>query len=425
MYSIRFEREKMNNYMVMPCEQKLDRDSYNDMALEMVDIPQFMNYEIREIDGEQVLYYKLKYKTSVKQVLGDLELTSEKVHYMIYSIAEAIRQTECYLLNIDNIIWKSNCTFIEVSSGRMVFSYYPKGHQEKNSLKEFLMELLQYVDKGNQQTFMYMMEFYNLVTNPDCTTEQIIKYASKKTTGINIEKYQQTPLVSQGDYEIRLEDTENQRKENKSKKTVITIGLIAINLIVICLLLFEIWTYQYIWVLIITLFLLLLVILVNGDSNQEENPDKIMEEYWKENGEDSRWKNQEQEKMCIANQLEEIETTLLTVDNQQIVVEDKPIELCLKAMNPKAHKDMIISKSSTVIGSMKGGCDYLLKEKGISRMHAKLLKREDGLYLLDLNSTNGTFLNDEQIISGKEYLLMEGDVVALANIVTYVVAERI
>ena len=76
------------------------------------------------------------------------------------------------------------------------------------------------------------------------------------------------------------------------------------------------------------------------------------------------------------------------------------------------------------MGSMTGGCDYILKEKGISRMHVKIMKKEDGLYLLDLNSTNGTFINDQQIASGKEYLLAEGDVVALAYVAIFVVAEQ-
>ena len=45
------------------------------------------------------------------------------------------------------------------------------------------------------------------------------------------------------------------------------------------------------------------------------------------------------------------------------------------------------------------------------------------MYLLDLNSTNGTFLNDNAIISGKEYLLSEGDVVALSYMAIFVVVE--
>ena len=43
---------------------------------------------------------------------------------------------------------------------------------------------------------------------------------------------------------------------------------------------------------------------------------------------------------------------------------------------------------------------------------------------MDLNATNGTYLNEEQLVGGKEYQLEEGDVISLAKVVTFVVAER-
>ena len=73
---------------------------------------------------------------------------------------------------------------------------------------------------------------------------------------------------------------------------------------------------------------------------------------------------------------------------------------------------------------MTEGCNYILREKGVSRMHAKLIGQEDGLYLLDLNSTNGTYINGERIESGKDYKLEEGDMVSFARSEYFVVRER-
>src|SRR3972149_7378714 len=41
--------------------------------------------------------------------------------------------------------------------------------------------------------------------------------------------------------------------------------------------------------------------------------------------------------------------------------------------------------------------DVQLHSRNVSNHHAELLKEADGLYLHDLRSTNGTFLNDEKI----------------------------
>jgi hypothetical protein len=99
---------------------------------------------------------------------------------------------------------------------------------------------------------------------------------------------------------------------------------------------------------------------------------------------------------------------------REIVVEECPRPLVLASFEKGKYPAIQIEKS-TVVGCMEEGCNYLLKERGISRMHAKLMKKEDGLYLLDLNSTNGTFLNGESLISGEDVKIEEGDIVAFAK----------
>lgn len=427
MQQIRFEREKMNSYMVMQCVEKLDRNAYGEVLLEHAKIPGLMNYEIRELDGEQTLYYRLNYRTSLKQVLGDLKLTLELVEGMISSIVNVVKQTEEYLLDANAILWKSEYTFIEIHSGCLSFAYYPKLQDENNSIKNFLVELIQYIDKNNRQAYMYLMGFYNLVTNPDCTVEQMEQYKmsrAKETEMSGLEIEVDEPFVTSFGQEKSISHTSNGVNKKTSSKGWFVIAILAVvNLGVTCLLLFDIWTYQYIWVLIVTLFLLFVAFLSVHPEKEEENPDKIMEEYLKECRENQTQENHQQ------NDIEKdgmnMETTVLCLENQQIVVEDKPKELCLKSLSPKEYGDLIIDKNSVVLGSMKNGCSYVVKKSGISRMHAKLVRKEDGLFLLDLNSTNGTYLNDEQIMGGREYLLEEGDVISLANIVTFVVKSTL
>ena len=148
----------------------------------------------------------------------------------------------------------------------------------------------------------------------------------------------------------------------------------------------------------------------------------LLEEYFKEHREDQHRDYYQQSN--IRREMTDMETTVLCTEHQEIVIEDAPQELCLKSMNPQKYSDIYIEKNSIVLGCMLGSCSYLIKENGISRMHAKLIKKEDGLFLIDLNSTNGTYLNDELIVGGKEHLLEEGDVISLAKIVTFVVTVR-
>lgn len=54
-----------------------------------------------------------------------------------------------------------------------------------------------------------------------------------------------------------------------------------------------------------------------------------------------------------------------------------------------------------------------LTDRSVSRPHARLEHREDGIYLVDLESVNGTLLNNEQV--QKPTLLKDGDVIAIGE----------
>lgn len=53
---------------------------------------------------------------------------------------------------------------------------------------------------------------------------------------------------------------------------------------------------------------------------------------------------------------------------------------------------------------------------GVSRHHAQITYRNGDYFLADLESSNGTFINDERLHLGKQYLLKNGDFILLARL---------
>ena len=70
--------------------------------------------------------------------------------------------------------------------------------------------------------------------------------------------------------------------------------------------------------------------------------------------------------------------------------------------------------ASLTIGRDKSS-DYRVTTTQISRVHARLFHRPDGLYIEDADSTNGTFINTKRIPAMTEQRLEKGDVVGFAN----------
>src|SRR4029434_952096 len=57
--------------------------------------------------------------------------------------------------------------------------------------------------------------------------------------------------------------------------------------------------------------------------------------------------------------------------------------------------------------------DVFLPDTLLSRRHAEIEQRMDGCYLIDLGSTNGTFLNRARVVG--EQRLRHGDIIAVGD----------
>lgn len=76
-----------------------------------------------------------------------------------------------------------------------------------------------------------------------------------------------------------------------------------------------------------------------------------------------------------------------------------------------------IIKFPCLIGSMAESCDKVISEKLISRLHCCIDDSKEGYYIEDMNSTNGTFVNEERLVPNNRHILNNGDKVRLATYV--------
>jgi pSer/pThr/pTyr-binding forkhead associated (FHA) protein len=60
---------------------------------------------------------------------------------------------------------------------------------------------------------------------------------------------------------------------------------------------------------------------------------------------------------------------------------------------------------------------YQAAEKGVSRRHAVITRRETALNIIDLGTPNGTFLNGQRLVANQPRVLRDGDEVRLGHLV--------
>jgi len=57
------------------------------------------------------------------------------------------------------------------------------------------------------------------------------------------------------------------------------------------------------------------------------------------------------------------------------------------------------------------------RRQGVSRSHALITITKSGVFLKDLNSTNGTFINGQQLYPMRKYTLEDGDEFTLGDLI--------
>jgi len=91
----------------------------------------------------------------------------------------------------------------------------------------------------------------------------------------------------------------------------------------------------------------------------------------------------------------------------------------LVSSNPGVRENAEIRKERFVIGKLKGQTDLTLNLPVVSRMHAEIEHRDGKYFLVDLNSTNGTYLNGERLEANEYRQLHSGDEIIFAGAAYY------
>lgn len=80
------------------------------------------------------------------------------------------------------------------------------------------------------------------------------------------------------------------------------------------------------------------------------------------------------------------------------IATDKAVHLRLKVVDPPQRRGRVYDLGEEVTVGRSPGCAVSLEDDSfISSVHARVYRRSGELWLEDLGSTNGTWLNDERV----------------------------
>jgi hypothetical protein len=100
------------------------------------------------------------------------------------------------------------------------------------------------------------------------------------------------------------------------------------------------------------------------------------------------------------------------INKTEILTAEKKTE---RAYLIKDNTKIPVINMPFTIGKLEGNVDCIIENPLVSRIHGQITKEEDGYYYKDLNSRNGTYLNNEKILSNHNYILENNYKICFAN----------
>ena len=368
MLQTEFVRSLHCNYERILLDKKPEEKKYQYCILMRGGIKGLLPCSLRYLNGLAYLYYDITSRQSIIQLFDDRCITREWLKDFMWSMRQIQMELGRFLLNEQNILWYPEQIFQDIEKNLFSFLYLPYYEGEKSFIKllEFLVEHIDYEDEGLVECVYKMYEQYEKKEEgylQDQIFEDARHYLQEKEEkpGMKEEvifaKTKPLPLQSE---ETKSQEWKEEEPEPKTEKR----GLLAF------------------W------------------ENRRKRDREIREEY-----------EQNTQQAMLGYAVAEDSTYSQEDYGDTIYIEEKAIDTPVihKLYTPEGRLLAQLTLPSMTIGKRKGEVTLCIDDISVSRLHERIIKEGEEVYIEDLNSTNGTYKNGLRLRPYEKRKLDEGD----------------
>ncbi|MGN1145330.1 MAG: DUF6382 domain-containing protein [Acetatifactor sp.] len=362
MLQTEFIRSLHCNYERVLLDRKPEEKRYQYCILSRGGIKGLLSCSLRYLNGLAYLYYDITSKQSIKQLYDKRCITAEWLKDFMWSVRQIQAELGRFLLNDQNIIWFPEQIFQDLERNIFFFLYIPYYEGEGGFLKllTFLVEHINYEDEMLVECVYKMYEQYERSGEAYLHSQifEDIKLLDKEAeTGTDAVEKAAVHEMEEAETVERSEQFVQKKKEKKS-------------------------------------FLSLL-----GDRRRQ---DKEARDNYRENL---------QRAMAGYAVAEEADYEPLEY-GRTVCMEEKEESKTVHRYRLFTQEGRLltwINTSAIILGKKREEVDICLEDISVSRIHARIVKEEEKVYIEDLNSTNGTLINGQRLQPYEKRKLEEGD----------------
>lgn len=399
---------------------------------------------VQYLNGDSFYSYDMGSCQTLKNVFEGTPMSYKELKALLSGLSAASHELEKYLLDVRDLMADPEQIFWNLEKEEPCFCYYPEKPEKGEEFMTLAQFLIDAVDKGDEEASTLAYTYFDRLCEGMILPDDILRKSTsedteERKTGADNETVplKSEPLTlpelwsdDEGDNYYLDEGEEKtgveEKKENPFLLFLAFIPAIAAALIYgfifmdpgnIAMLGLSDGDYirAGIGVTVFSgIFIAAGVYFWNKRKKEEEvrrldmdslNSDIREEEY--------RFDELEERSMeKAAPHEEDYDATVLLTD----LPEKNKRSPVLSGRINGIEKTYEIDKSPYMIGKMRNKADGVISDSKVSRIHACIREERGRYYLSDLNSTNGTCINDRKLSHNETVELSDGDTVRFAGV---------
>ncbi len=419
---ISYKKSGNKNYIVISDVDVKETDYRINMVMNN-DIYGLLPISVRYVDGKVNLNYDITSMTSLENHYLRNKISGKELYDLVNSIYKMTQAMKEFLLDINNIWLDFEGIFIDKKTREIKFCYLPvKGSFFQENAREFFDEVLKYIDHNDKLAVLIAYNIEQITVGDNFSAKDLFDVAKEnmelKKEEEHIPKIRITRDVEKReDNKTDLEKKQDEKIESKFKQLLKKL-LVKIGLDTNYTTSEELFDES---------------ILEEGFNNYnasavyEENIDESIDDNQEiydldkvdiEDADlDNAWKKALAQNEAISNvDISKENTEVLESEEETVLLTYSGISKPLILRNEKENILIKPLKYPCVLGKSEKSSNIVINSKSISRVHMRLIQIEDTYYAEDLNSTNGTFINNDQLSPHSPKIIDVGDTLKLADV---------
>lgn len=436
-----YKRDINHSFMILSGMKPVDTSSYQMRMLIGNVIPGLLKCRLQAVDGTTLFYFDITSRQPLVSLYENKKFSIEDLQLILNGFVQTMEEMAEFLLNPENLIIAPEYIYVDVEKKKLYFCYVP-GYERgvREQFQAFTEYILPKLNHEDNRAVMLGYGVYRRALDDHFHLEYIKEelYRTESANENLKEKVHLPEKESKTSHETTEERVEipgdssdmwTEEKENKKKN--VSERIIWVKKWAACagsvIIIFGMITCRALGYLpwltaegmigtgIILLGIGSLLGMILGRKKKLQNTDKEKIREASYNKEPKLNSEAEEIEQLLNNEEAEEKIPVYEMGETQLLsskIQEGPASLVSK--EPGELATIYLTDEITVIGKLETAADAVIPVPTVSRIHAKIRKREDNYYLCDLNSRNGTSVNGRMLKNGEEYCLQEEDEVDFA-----------